>query len=562
LTVGAGTWHSPITFNQGSGNIEFSGTQTLGANSLTAVSNSGNLTLDQNAKIVSTAASGNSIILAAGGNFINNDSNDGSGTLAPGSGTARYLVYSTTPVSDTFDGISPTSTHYSGTYSNYAPGSVTESGNTFIYNSTAGTITVTANNQSMTYGDSLPSLTYGFSCTNGCTQGATLATGPTLSVGGSESTSLNYIAGNHTISAAASLSGGYNGYTLNLDSGTLAIAQTGLTVSGFTVANRTYDGGTDASITANGSLTGVVTNDLVSLNSGGASATFGSRNAGTETATATGYALTSGNGNNDANNYTLTQPTATATITKATLTVTADAEAATYGDTLGTLTYSDSGLQTGDSITGALTVTGAGNAGTVLTNANGVNISGSPFTIAKGTIGVSDGNAGGNYNTLVYNGASLSLGKATLDVTANNQNRIFGAANPPLTYGISGFASGENLANSGVTGSPSLSTPATTSSPAGRYAIDAVQGSLAAGNYQFSMVDGTLTITPGVLLPPSVELQISYTGMALEMPGTYSEHPGTSPYLPGGAGLNSLSLPPEMLMPLSGDDYRTDWQTY
>ena len=41
IKVGANTWNSPVTFNDGSGTIEFSGAQTLGANTLTADSASG-----------------------------------------------------------------------------------------------------------------------------------------------------------------------------------------------------------------------------------------------------------------------------------------------------------------------------------------------------------------------------------------------------------------------------------------------------------------------------------------------------------------------------------------
>ena len=75
MTVGTSTWSSPVTFNNGSNKIEFSGAQTLGVNSLTAVTASGNIVMDQNAKIASTANSGNSIILASGGNFINPNAN-------------------------------------------------------------------------------------------------------------------------------------------------------------------------------------------------------------------------------------------------------------------------------------------------------------------------------------------------------------------------------------------------------------------------------------------------------------------------------------------------------
>ena len=64
---------------------------------------------------------------------------------------------------------------------------------------------------------------------------------------------------------------------------------------------------------------------------------------------------------------------------------------------------------------------------------------------------------------------------------------------PALTASYSGFAAGDNFANS-VTGSPSLNTTATPASPPGTYPITAAVGTLAAQNYTFSFVAGTLTI--------------------------------------------------------------------
>src|SRR5581483_4248401 len=155
--------------------------------------------------------------------------------------------------------------------------------------------------------------------------------------------------------------------------------------TGFAVANRTYDGTTSATISSNGSLTGgsngtndgkYITGDVVSLNTGGASATFGSKNAGLETATASGYTLAGA----QAGDYTLTQPTASATISVKPITITADAEPGTYGGNVPTLTYSNSGLASGDSFSGTLT-TAHGGAGTQMIHANGFDVSGSPFAI-------------------------------------------------------------------------------------------------------------------------------------------------------------------------------------
>jgi hypothetical protein len=90
----------------------------------------------------------------------------------------------------------------------------------------------------------------------------------------------------------------------------------------------------------------------------------------------------------------------------------------------------------------------------------------------------------------------LVVNPATLMVTANNASRTVGAANPAFTASYSGFVNGDTAAV--LSGSPSLATTATTSSPAGTYPITATAGSLSAANYAFSPVNGTLTVQPAL----------------------------------------------------------------
>jgi hypothetical protein len=79
-------------------------------------------------------------------------------------------------------------------------------------------------------------------------------------------------------------------------------------------------------------------------------------------------------------------------------------------------------------------------------------------------------------------------------VTADHQSRLFGEANPPLTYAMSGFVGGETSAV--VSGTASCSTTATPSSPAGDYPITCTVGSLSAPGYVFdTFVAGTLTVS-------------------------------------------------------------------
>jgi hypothetical protein len=97
-----------------------------------------------------------------------------------------------------------------------------------------------------------------------------------------------------------------------------------------------------------------------------------------------------------------------------------------------------------------------------------------------------------------YSAASLTQSfnilPAVLKVTANNLTSTFGQAPPPLNYTYSGFAPGDTA--SVVSGGPALSTTAAATSNAGSYPITVSTGTLAATNYSFLYVSGTLTIQP------------------------------------------------------------------
>jgi hypothetical protein len=82
-----------------------------------------------------------------------------------------------------------------------------------------------------------------------------------------------------------------------------------------------------------------------------------------------------------------------------------------------------------------------------------------------------------------------------LRVTANNESRQLGQANPALTYTITGFINGDT--QSVVSGTPTLATTATVESPVGTYPITITAGTLSAANYTFTFVDGTFTVTGG-----------------------------------------------------------------
>ncbi len=154
-------------------------------------------------------------------------------------------------------------------------------------------------------------------------------------------------------------------------------------------------------------------------------------------------------------NYALTYAGANLAITARAITVTADAQSRTYGDANPTLSYAvgGSGLVNNDSLSGGLT--------TSATTATGVG----SYGIAQGSLA-----AGSNY-ALTYTGANLAVTARAITVTADAQSRVYGDANPALSYtvGGSGLVNDDSL-------SGGLTTSATTATNVGSYGI--TQGSL------------------------------------------------------------------------------------
>jgi subtilase family serine protease len=87
---------------------------------------------------------------------------------------------------------------------------------------------------------------------------------------------------------------------------------------------------------------------------------------------------------------------------------------------------------------------------------------------------------------------TINVSPAPLTVTANDAVRAPGASNPTLTYMITGFVNGETSAV--VSGTASLATTATTSSPVGAYPITFSTENLTTTNYSFTYVGGVLEV--------------------------------------------------------------------
>jgi hypothetical protein len=100
-----------------------------------------------------------------------------------------------------------------------------------------------------------------------------------------------------------------------------------------------------------------------------------------------------------------------------------------------------------------------------------------------------------NYS-ISYVSGTLSVTKATLTITADNQTKVEGSPNPTFTFSYSGFISGETPSN--LTTLPTATCSANNNSAVGSYPIIPAGG--VAANYTFVYQNGTLTITAPLIM--------------------------------------------------------------
>jgi filamentous hemagglutinin family protein len=438
-----------------------SGLASSGAVTLAAT----DITIDSGAQIA--AGSGDDIALEASGNFINGE---GSDALAV-SGGGRWLIYSGAPETDTFNDLDSANTAiWNATAATLAPGAVGASGNRYIF-AYQPTVTFTSTDAAKTYGDTISLVSdYSVSGIEAGISGAFLGDNansvfsgaPVLSSAGAATTaSVN--GGPYGITIAAGTLSALNGYALDLSSGGhLTVAARPITVTADSLS-REYGNANPAFTYAVGG-DGLVNGDT--LDGSLATSATAASNVG-------GYGITQGtlaSSNYDITNFT----DGTLTVTARPITVMADNLSREYGNANPTFTYTigGDGLVNGDSLSGALA--------TSATTASDVG----SYDITQGTLA-----APGNYDITAFTDGTLSVTARPITVTADDLSRIYGNANPALTYTVGG----EGLVNGGAL-SGALTTSATTASNAGNY--DIARGSLSASsNYALTFADGTLAIT-------------------------------------------------------------------
>jgi hypothetical protein len=180
-------------------------------------------------------------------------------------------------------------------------------------------------------------------------------------------------------------------------------------------------------------------------------------------------------------NYAFTYVPADLTVTQAPLTITADPASRPYGAPNPTFTASYAGFVNGDDPSDlttppvlATTATTSSPTGTY------------PITVSGATAT--------NYAISFVSG-TLTVGTATLTVTADPASRDYGAANPTFTAAITGFQGTDSIAELG--GTLTCTSAATPASNVGSYPITC--SGLTSANYAFIYVAGSLTVDPATL---------------------------------------------------------------
>ena len=134
-------------------------------------------------------------------------------------------------------------------------------------------------------------------------------------------------------------------------------------------------------------------------------------------------------------------------------------------------------------------------------NAAVASISGNTLTVGNAGTATITATQAGNDSYLPFSREfSLTVGKAALTITANDCSKMEGEENPELTVSYEGFKNGDTEAV--LTQQPTVTTQATTASPAGSYPIT-VSGA-AAANYDINYVAGTLTVEEAPLEPTDI----------------------------------------------------------
>jgi len=293
-------------------------------------------------------------------------------------------------------------------------------------------------------------------------------------------------------------------YLADVESGgTNMLTEWGLDISGSASPALTW--ANPADITYGTALSGTQLNATATYNSTNVPGTFTySSPSGTFLTAGSNQTLSVTFTPGNTNNFLPVTTSVALTVLPAPLTITANDTNKIYGATLPTLTASYSGFVNGDT---ASSLTTPVSLGTTASASSSVGV----YTITA------SGAAGANYTITQVDGM-LTVNPAELTITANDTNKVYGAALPTFTASYNGFVNGDSAAN--LTTPVSLGTSASGSSPAGIYTITA--SGAACTNYTITQVNGTLTVSTATITITANDKSKAYGQALPELTASYS----------------------------------------
>jgi hypothetical protein len=366
---------------------------------------------------------------------------------------------------------------YTVTFSYTGDSNYSSASGAVTLNVTPALLTVTVNNTAREYGASNPTFT-------GTLTG--LISGDTVLVSYSTAATVLSPVGNYPIVATLTPTGTANlaNYAITNTPGTLTITQAPLTITVLD-ASRQYGQPNPLFL----STTQVMLNGVTkggTLNGDTLTITYST--AATIASPVGTYPITAAVSGSSAGNYLVTVIPGTLTVTPAFLTVTVGNATRPYGAPNPAFTSTVTGALNGDTFTNTYSTTAT-------------------ITSSVGNYPINDvvgGPAASNYTIHVTPGTlTITTASITLNVTANNATRPYGAANPAFTSTITGALNGDSF-------TITYSTTATANSPIGNYPIVPTVSGAGAGNYNVTTTNGVLTVSTATLTVAAINATRSY----------------------------------------------------
>ncbi len=187
------------------------------------------------------------------------------------------------------------------------------------------------------------------------------------------------------------------------------------------------------------------------------------------------------------------------------LTITASSPTTTYGGTVPTITPNYSGLANGDQAPATTP--------TCTTAATSSSPAGSYDTTCSG--------AADPHYDITYADGSVIIGPAQLTITASDGSMVYGgSAKSTITPSYSGFVNGDGRGS--LTTVPTCSITLAQSSSVGQYPGGSQCAGAADGNYTFTYVGGTVTVSPASATITAPSLTIPYGSPVPTLTPSYS----------------------------------------